>query len=256
MLRVTRTWNSVCAASFMRHGLGLASDYARKRRAFGRLLVEQPLHIDTLSGIDAESAAAFVLTFFLIELLGREETMEIDDEHAALLRFLLPIVKAATGKQASATASEAIEAFGGAGYVEDTGLPVLLRDSQVLPIWEGTTDVLCLDLLLRADIEAGLRALRNRVTAACTPAHDESLRRAGDAARAAFEHACQWRICARDSAALQAGARRFALTLARAASLALLVDLAANIADPLDRAAACATCGRFRRHAIDLIWDD
>ena len=44
-------------------------------------------------------------------------------------------------------ASEVLESFGGAGYVEDTGLPVLLRDSQVLPIWEGTTNVLALDTL-------------------------------------------------------------------------------------------------------------
>src|SRR5581483_4326312 len=71
-----------------------------------------------------------------------------------------------TAKQAIAVVSEAIEAFGGAGYVEDTGLPVLLRDTQVLSIWEGTTNVLALDLLLRADLANGLSALRNRVRAA------------------------------------------------------------------------------------------
>ena len=56
-------------------------------------------------------------------------------------------------------ASEALEAFGGAGYVEDTGLPTLLRDAQVLPIWEGTTNVLALDALLRTDLAEGLRGV-------------------------------------------------------------------------------------------------
>ncbi len=56
-------------------------------------------------------------------------------------------MKLTTAKQAVAVASEVLESFGGAGYVEDTGLPVLLRDSQVLPIWEGTTNVLALDTL-------------------------------------------------------------------------------------------------------------
>src|SRR2546423_15397630 len=64
-----------------------------------------------------------------------------------LLRLLTPVMKLTTGKQAVMVASEVLEAFGGAGYVEDTGLPQLLRDAQVLPIWEGTTNVLSLDTL-------------------------------------------------------------------------------------------------------------
>lgn len=64
---------------------------------------------------------------------------------------MTPIAKLLTAKQAVAVVSECIEAFGGAGYVEDTGLPVLLRDTQVLPIWEGATNVLALDALLRCE---------------------------------------------------------------------------------------------------------
>ena len=66
------------------------------------------------------------------------------------MRLLTPIAKLLTAKQAVAVVSECIEAFGGAGYVEDTGLPALLRDAQVLPIWEGTTNVLALDALCAA----------------------------------------------------------------------------------------------------------
>ncbi|BCA94569.1 hypothetical protein TUM19329_09300 [Legionella antarctica] len=57
------------------------------------------------------------------------------------------MAKLYTAKQAIAVVSEALEAFGGAGYVEDTGLPQLLRDAQVLSIWEGTTNILSLDVL-------------------------------------------------------------------------------------------------------------
>jgi alkylation response protein AidB-like acyl-CoA dehydrogenase len=256
MLRVTRAWNSVCASSFMRHGLGLARDYADRRRAFGAVLAQQPLHQDTLEQVDAESAAAFMLTFYLLELMGRDETGAASAADAALLRILLPIVKATTGKQAAAVMSEIIEAFGGAGYVEDTGIPTLLRDAQVLPIWEGTTNVLSLDLLLRTDLEAGLDALRESANKACSHAGDAALRRAADTARAAMDHARRWRAATRDAAAQQAGARRFALTLGRAFALALLVEHTAFVTDPADRAAARAACLRFRYSSIDLIIDD
>ena len=78
--------------------------------------------------------------------------------------------------------SEAVEAFGGAGYIEDTGLPTLLRDTQVLPIWEGTTNVLALDALLRTDLAEGLRAWSNRVRIAVTAASDPRLAEPGRAA--------------------------------------------------------------------------
>jgi alkylation response protein AidB-like acyl-CoA dehydrogenase len=75
------------------------------------------------------------------------DTAKIDANEHLLLRLLTPIMKLTTAKQAVLVASEVLEACGGAGYVEDTGLPQLLRDAQVLPIWEGTTNVLSLDAL-------------------------------------------------------------------------------------------------------------
>ncbi len=73
MLHLTRTWNSVTAAAAMRRGLALARDYASKRVAFGAPLAQQPLHVDTLAGLQAEAEAAFHLVFFLVELIGRDE---------------------------------------------------------------------------------------------------------------------------------------------------------------------------------------
>jgi acyl-CoA dehydrogenase len=142
MLHLTRAWNSVRAPAAMRRGLALARDYAAKRVAFSAPLSRKPLHADTLSGLQAEMEAAFHLAFYVVALIDRDEAGEIEAGDAELLRLLTSIVKLTTGRQAIAVASEVLEAFGGAGYVEDTGLPALLRDSQVYPIWEGTTNVL------------------------------------------------------------------------------------------------------------------
>src|SRR5262245_3516810 len=147
LLNITRLWNGISAAALMRRSIALAVDYSYKRVAFGNLLSNKPLHVDTLEGMQAEAEGAFHLAFFVAEMTGRLETNEITDDQVSLLRLLTPLMKLTTAKQAVAVASEALEAFGGAGYVEDTGLPVLLRDAQVLPIWEGTTNVLALDAL-------------------------------------------------------------------------------------------------------------
>jgi alkylation response protein AidB-like acyl-CoA dehydrogenase len=226
MLRLTRTWNGVCAVAFMRRGFALARDYAHRRNAFGKPLAEQPLHVDTLQGIEAEHEAAFHLAFFLVELIGRDEAGESSEAGQALLRLLTSIVKLTTGRQAVAAASEVLEAFGGAGYVEDTGLPVLLRDSQVLTIWEGTTNVLSLDALRALEDGAGLRAVAELVARIRDELRDADLARAGRSAADAIEHAAAWLAIARreDRAALEAGARRFALTLGRSLALLLMAE--------------------------------
>ena len=147
LLNTTRLWNGISAVALMRRGIALAHDYARKRVAFGAPLSEKPLHVDTLAGLQSEFEGAFQLAFYVAELTGRNEAGEITEEEKLLLRLLTPVMKLTTGKQAVALLSEVLESFGGAGYVEDTGLPQLLRDAQVLPIWEGTTNVLSLDTL-------------------------------------------------------------------------------------------------------------
>jgi acyl-CoA dehydrogenase len=254
MLRITRTWNSICAVAFMRHGLDLAKDYARRRRAFAAALADQPLHRETLAELEAETSAAFLLTFFLVELLGRQEAGVLEEDEAVLFRFLTPIVKLATGRQAVHVVSETLEAFGGAGYVEDTGIPVLLRDAQVLPIWEGTTNVLSLDALLRADAQRALAVLLGRARRAVSAAGHGELKTAAELAAAAIEHARGWQSTTRDRAALQAGARRFAMTVARAAQMLLLVEYGATQA-PAAALASRDSCRALRRGGIDSIQD-
>jgi alkylation response protein AidB-like acyl-CoA dehydrogenase len=256
MLNLTRTWNAVCATSTLRRALALARDYARRRVAFGAPLAEKPLHLETLADLAAESEAAFALTFHTIACLGAQETGDGDARGEALLRLLHPIAKLCTGRQSVAGASEALEAFGGAGYVEDTGLPELLRDAQVYPIWEGTTNVLALEAVravLRADaLVPALEEIRRRARAA----QHASLRPAATAAVAAADHLEAWwaGAPARGAALHEAGLRRFALTIGRSFALALLVEHADwALGDGDGRSAAAAR--RFARNGVDLLLD-
>jgi alkylation response protein AidB-like acyl-CoA dehydrogenase len=256
MLLITRTWNSVMATSGMRRGLALARDYAKKRVAFGAPLVEKTLHADTLARTHATYEGAFLLGFRLVELLGKEEAGEASDDEKQLLRLLSPIVKLTTGKQGVAIASENLESFGGAGYIEDTGLPTLLRDAQVLPIWEGTTNVLSLDLLRALARDASPAILTGEIRRASAQAAAAGLGTEAQIALAAAAHAEAWLAKARDRGpeALEAGARRFALTWGHALELALMIEHAAwSKSDGDPRSAAAAKL--FARSPIDLIDD-
>jgi acyl-CoA dehydrogenase len=257
MLSITRTWNAIGAISGMRHGLALAKDYARRRVAFGAPLGEKPLHVDTLAGLEAEFEGAFLLTFRAVELLGKDEAGELGEHEAALLRLLTPIVKLTTAKQAVAVASEVLESFGGAGYIEDTGLPRLLRDSQVLPIWEGTTNVLSLDLL-RALAKLGTLEPIAREVHASVEGADVSLKVPAERAVRAVEHAQAWLMKTMEGGphAVEAGARRLALTLGRALELGYLVREATRSKKRGDDAKPAAAARRFAKNGVDQISDE
>jgi len=255
MLHLTRTWNAVTAVSFMRRGIALARDYARKRAAFGRMLSRQPLHQDTLAWLQAEMEAAFHLTFFVVELIGKQEHNALAPGEEPLLRMLTSVNKLTTGRQAVQICSEVLEAHGGAGYVEDTGLPVLLRDSQVLPIWEGTTNVLALDTLRALRDDEAWSAYVAQVRRCLGELQDDRLRQAGEVAWRAVESAQAWLLSARAAGrhALETGARRFSLTIGRALSLALLASQAEWSLQQERDARPRAAASRFAETAIDQI---
>jgi alkylation response protein AidB-like acyl-CoA dehydrogenase len=255
MLVVTRAWNSVTSVAFMRRAVALAKAYARERRAFGAALADLPLHVDTLAELEVQTRAAFLLAFELVALMGRQETNELEGDEAALLRLLTPISKQLTAKQAVACVSEAIEAFGGAGYIEDTGVPMLLRDTQVLPIWEGTTNVLALDAVLRSGLGAGIRALRARISQVNAGLRDSTLATLGSQALALVERTEGWLGAHSDAARVQAGARGVAMTLGRALQLALLCEHAQWSLDEENDAGAVAVARRFALGRLDTLSD-
>jgi alkylation response protein AidB-like acyl-CoA dehydrogenase len=254
MLNVTRVWNAVSAISLLRRGLALARSYATRRVVFGAPLIDQPLHLETLADLQAELEAATHLAFHAVDLLGRREQAGSDAATPALLRLLTPIVKLVTGKLAVAGLSEVCEAFGGAGYVEDTGIPGLLRDAQVLPIWEGTTNVLSLDVLRVLAQSGGLQGwlASLRELAADTPS--DELAPIVRLVRQTATRAAEWLVRhskTRDD--LAAGARGLALTLGRTLALALLArhaDWSLRVErDPRPLAAA----RRYARLGIDRL---
>jgi len=237
MLNITRLHNAVSAAAGMRRGLMLARGYAAQRTAFGLPLDQQPLHRQLLTELAVDAEACLLLTLRLAELLGRVEQRIATDQESNLFRIGTSLTKLYTAKRAVAAASETLEAFGGQGYMEDTGLPRLLRDAQVLPIWEGTTNVLALD---------AMRVLAKPAVADSFLAELERLGSPGRDRVAATLHG----LAAEPDELRQRSARRVAFALAEAWIAGLLVEAAtsargARVAELWQRPGAAAAAGDF-----------
>ncbi|WP_135821750.1 acyl-CoA dehydrogenase family protein [Halostella litorea] len=177
MLNLERLSNAAAACGLMGRALLESKVHAADREAFGKRLDEHPLMAADLvdMAIDHEAATAF--TFEAARLFSEREravraaregdgsAADPDDTDVyRLMRLLIPIAKARTGRMAVDTASYAMEVQGGNGYVSDFPTHRLLRDAQVLPIWEGTENVLSLDVLRALDREAAHEPLLETVT--------------------------------------------------------------------------------------------
>jgi acyl-CoA dehydrogenase len=233
---ITRLHNAAAAAGGMRRGLDYARAYALVRTVGGGLLADNPLHRSTLAKLAVDAEAAFALTAHAFALLGRVECNG-DELAAAELRLVAPLAKIATGKLAVASATEYLECFGGAGYVEETGIPRLLRDAQVLPIWEGTSNVLSVDVLRSLGADAPAKSLLARVDAAldaATGATGAAL--AEGRARLGVVFAAA--VAEPSAPAVIAGARDLALLAADVLIGALLIEQSVAGAD--ERAATAA----------------
>jgi len=252
MLGVTRTWNAVGALATMRRAIALARDYANRRVVFGKPLAEQPLHQDTLAGMQAEFEGAFHLTFYVTELLGRAQAGNADEAQTNLLRLLTPLVKLWTGKLAVTIASEACECFGGAGYLEDSGIPQLLRDAQVWSIWEGTSNVQALDFLRALRGGGGLTPLLSAQRAILSQVQAAELEPCAKASREAATRITEWlqKASSGERERIESGGRELAFGLARMLALALLTRHAewALRAENDPRPAAAAR--RFADHGL------
>jgi alkylation response protein AidB-like acyl-CoA dehydrogenase len=226
LFNITRIYNAVCAVGYLRRGLALVKDYSGKRAAFGKLLQDLPLHAETVADLETDYQAMFLLTFYLADVLGKDELGVATPEEGALLRMLTPIAKLYTAKVTIAAISEVLECFGGAGYMEDTQIPKLLRDAQTLSIWEGTTNVLSLDILRPIQKDGAfapfLREIRKRLDAMGVPELDAAVaktRAAADALEAYLPVAM-----GEGMAYIEAGARAFAFACARTFTAALLLE--------------------------------
>ena len=230
MLNITRLYNSVCSIGQMERALEMLRDYSGRRTVFGQTLNQQPLHYTTFADEELKGLAGFLLTFELVHILGKEEVKTASTGESDILRLLTPICKLLTARQAIQGASEVIEGFGGAGYMEDTGIPVHLRDSQVFPIWEGATNVLSLDMVRVLQKTNSLAALKEDVSARLKAAQAAGLETYAQAMHLAVQkleiNLAVWLASPAD--AQMASARSLAFFLGRLYSGALLLSWAAQ----------------------------
>jgi putative acyl-CoA dehydrogenase len=128
----------------MRAGVAQATHHAAHRSAFGKLLIDQPLMLNVLADLCVESEAATVTAMRLARAYDQAD----EDEHENLFRRLATAVsKYWICKRAPQHGIEALECLGGNGYVEESGMPRLYRELPLNSIWEGSGNVICLDVL-------------------------------------------------------------------------------------------------------------
>jgi putative acyl-CoA dehydrogenase len=130
-------------AGMMRRMLLEATHHARHRTAFRRTLIEQPLMKNLLADLTLESEAATLAAMRLAKIFESSE----DERSAHLRRVLTPALKYWICKRGIVFAGEALEVLGGNGYVEESNLPRLFREMPLNSIWEGSGNVMCLDVI-------------------------------------------------------------------------------------------------------------
>jgi putative acyl-CoA dehydrogenase len=127
------------SAALMRRAVGEATHYAAHRSVFGRRLIEQPLMLNVLADLCVESEAATLTAMRLARAF--------DEDDRPLRRIATAVAKYWVCKRTPALVAEALECLGGNGYVEDSALPRLYRESPLNSIWEGAGNVNALDVL-------------------------------------------------------------------------------------------------------------
>ncbi|MDR3002629.1 MAG: acyl-CoA dehydrogenase family protein [Acidovorax sp.] len=142
MATYTRLDCALSSAGFMRQGFAQALFYTRNRHAFGKALADQPAMTTLLADMALESEAATLLAMDLAARFGSDDALD-----QAWRRIVTPVAKFWNCKRAVGFAGESMETFGGNGYVETGPMGRLFREAPVNSIWEGSGNVMCLDVL-------------------------------------------------------------------------------------------------------------
>lgn len=145
MVNASRLSNAIRSTAMMRRSFLEALVATRGRNAFGSPIAEKPLMKETLFELLLDSEAAAAMTFFTASVYDRADQESKSDEK--LLRILTPMLKGYICKRARYSTSEGMEARGGNGYIEDWVEPKMVRDALLGSIWEGTTNIVALDVV-------------------------------------------------------------------------------------------------------------
>jgi putative acyl-CoA dehydrogenase len=152
------------SAALMRQAVSQAIHHSAHRQAFGSPLIEKPLMLNVLGDLEIETEMA---TLMMMRVSGAFDRAPLDEHEALVKRILTPVAKYWVSKRCSEVVREAIECIGGNGYVEDSIMPRLYRESPVNAIWEGSGNVIALDLVRAIAREPGsVDALQKELEAA------------------------------------------------------------------------------------------
>ncbi|MBV9346809.1 MAG: acyl-CoA dehydrogenase family protein [Pseudolabrys sp.] len=220
MVQLTRLDCAIASAGIMRMALAQAIHHTRHRIVFQKKLIHQPLMENVLADLALESEAALAAVMRLARAFDQAAR---DPYEAAFARLLTPAIKYWVCKIAPGFVYEAMECLGGNGYVEDSILPRLYREAPVNAIWEGSGNVMCLDVL-RAFVKdaTGARQILD---------HLAETTREFSGSRAMVE-SLEKVLAAPE----EAGARRAVEQLAQLAAASALMNTAPEIAENFMRA--------------------
>ncbi|MFD1020375.1 acyl-CoA dehydrogenase family protein [Thalassobacillus hwangdonensis] len=146
-LNLSRICNAVASIGIMRRAYLEAREYAKKRDAFGNKLIDYPMIQDSLAKMAVKQEVETSAIFDLVASFDDWNKGNQNEVKTVLNRLLIAILKKESAEQAIHFSHEAIEMHGGNGYIEDFVTPRLLRDAQVLTVWEGTANILGLEVL-------------------------------------------------------------------------------------------------------------
>lgn len=161
MINLSRVYNSVAANGAFRRALKEAYEFLSFRSTFGKSALQHALVRVSLADLAASWIAEHYLLWRTIAALDKADNG--DKKEASLLRLLTPMLKRSSAASAVHGIRECMELMGGLGYIEQGVMPKLMRDSMVLPIWEGAGNIMLLDMLRAAGRSAGLGILRKEI---------------------------------------------------------------------------------------------
>lgn len=161
MVNNSRLSNGVRSAGLMRRAVAEAEYIASERRAFGRALEQMPLMQRQLDKLRVPSEQARTMVCQTAQALARSDAGEPDAY--ALLRILTPLIKFRACRDARQVTGDAMEVRGGCGYIEEWSDPRLVRDAHLGSIWEGTSNIVALDVIRAVKREGSLPVLRAHV---------------------------------------------------------------------------------------------
>jgi putative acyl-CoA dehydrogenase len=144
MVNCTRLDCSTASAGLMRAAVVQAVHHAKHRKAFSKLLIDQPLMQNVLADLMVESEAA---TLLMVRVASAFDARSASEQESSFARIATAIAKYWLCKRAPMQVGEALECFGGNGYVEESIMPRLYREAPLYSIWEGSGNVICLDVL-------------------------------------------------------------------------------------------------------------